>query len=344
MAVPSRPSREPADVHDDFVEEAQNSSPKLRVPRTRLTRALIASLICIYPGWLALARCSNCDSASLAHCLTSQPSSPKSLSPCAATYRGGASAGCRIRLSEILAVRIRELQFGQCLAEVRLLGSLRSPELCVTVKPSDMKVFFAFNGYPSKDLNDDCCSVNVAFNLPPSKHGPPLSSHKEHKSFSAASYCKSSFRKLKSLARCASKKNVHNNPVYPAVDRTVRSTCSTNTCSSPARYLHSSLVVPSAEEQCDQTNYLDQPPTTGEHRFRIRIKGIIRTEEPAKFGKHSALAKARTLSIETKKAVCERLIATWPQSTTVISSIDDFLPAKEDYEKCYNPARLVHIH
>lgn len=202
----------------------------------------------------------------------------------------------------------------------------------------------------SKESKANCCpdNVNVSFRFPPNVHGTPLSSdlynqHKERKTLSPTSYCRSSFRKLKNIARGAHKKSVHlNNPVNSTVDTISRTTCITNSCSSPARYLHSSLVVSSLDdEQFDQPHTLDHEPGNQEQFFRFPFKGIIRSEEPTKFVKHSALAKARTLSIETKKAVCERLCATWPQSTTVISSIDDFLPEKEDYEKCYNPARLV---
>lgn len=149
-------------------------------------------------------------------------------------------------------------------------------------------------------------------------------------------------RKLKHFFRGAHKKTAHN-PVYPTVESIQRASCIGS--SSPARYLTSSLVVPSIEERlgCENcANFLipEQSPSA-EQRIHFRLDGFIRSEETGKFGKHCALAKARTLSIETKKAVCERLCATWPQSSTVISSIDDFLPAKEDYDKYYNPERYV---
>lgn len=44
-----------------------------------------------------------------------------------------------------------------------------------------------------------------------------------------------------------------------------------------------------------------------------------------KLGKHLALGKARTLSLETKSAVTERLCATWPQNDTVVTQIDDLI-------------------
>ncbi|XP_074599754.1 uncharacterized protein LOC141854098 isoform X2 [Brevipalpus obovatus] len=177
-------------------------------------------------------------------------------------------------------------------------------------------------------------------------------------------------RKLKHFFLGAKRASGHNPNVYPTVESIQRASCIGH--HSPARYLTSTLVIPPASMDDDDddgndesivgcercANYMitsinanHELPVCDhirlqygleEHeRFRCRLEGIIRTEDTNKFGKHCALAKARTLSIETKKGHCERLCNTWPQSTTVVSNIDDFLPAKEDYDKCFNPASRV---
>lgn len=51
---------------------------------------------------------------------------------------------------------------------------------------------------------------------------------------------------------------------------------------------------------------------------------------PVEQDKHLALTKARTLSMEAKSAVCHSFLATWPTSSTVISSENDFLPTEAE--------------
>ncbi|RWS07978.1 kinase suppressor of Ras (KSR)-like protein [Dinothrombium tinctorium] len=45
-----------------------------------------------------------------------------------------------------------------------------------------------------------------------------------------------------------------------------------------------------------------------------------------RFGRHYLVAKAKTLSIEKKSVVCERLCATWPQSNQPVCTIEDLVP------------------
>jgi hypothetical protein len=56
------------------------------------------------------------------------------------------------------------------------------------------------------------------------------------------------------------------------------------------------------------------------------------TRSPARTeqDKHLALTKARTLSMEAKSAVCDSFLATWPTSSIVIGSENDFLPTEAE--------------
>ncbi|XP_015795404.1 kinase suppressor of Ras 2 isoform X2 [Tetranychus urticae] len=159
-------------------------------------------------------------------------------------------------------------------------------------------------------------------------------------------------KKLKHFFKTASKRssstssnseNRATSPAHPSLQTYQRPTCLGT--SSPARYFAASLVVPTLDTTCVDIddpniceNAFDDSETDGKPSA-YTIDALTRPDESGRFGKHNALAKARTLSIEHKKAVCERLCATWPQSTTVISSIDDFLPEKDDYDKNFNPSR-----
>lgn len=47
-------------------------------------------------------------------------------------------------------------------------------------------------------------------------------------------------------------------------------------------------------------------------------------------GRHYLLGKARTVSLETKSGVTERLSATWPTKGTVVGHLDDLVHTEDE--------------